>query len=223
MNFAGWQMKLDTKCSFIGTARYGMDPITSNSGSLFAFSNETVEVNNATTAHVNDHLNQTSSTPINNLATSSQVNQTCGSGIPYPSTNGINCVTSGVENLYVFVTQYRTWWWAKSACESVDGTLLYSYNRSQAGLRNLIAHLGSQNFRVGVRKEHGWLRTADNTVIEEGHLSDAIIGSGDCMCRGLLLGQCFLSSGRGRDLLQDEDHSGSRPHSFPGYYLMRSG
>ena len=45
----------------------------------------------------------------------------------------------------------------------------------------------------------------------------------DDECRGLLLGQCFMSSGRGRDLLQDEDHSGSRPHSFPGYYLMRSG
>ena len=42
-------------------------------------------------------------------------------------------------------------------------------------------------------------------------------------CRDLLLSQRFVSTGRGRDPLQDEDHSGSRPHSFPGYYLMRSG
>ena len=42
-------------------------------------------------------------------------------------------------------------------------------------------------------------------------------------CRVHPLGRCFLSSGHGRGLLQDEDHSGSRPHSFPGYYLMRSG
>ena len=42
-------------------------------------------------------------------------------------------------------------------------------------------------------------------------------------CRGHLLGQSFGSTDRGRDPLQDEDSSGSRPHSFPGYYLMRSG
>ena len=42
-------------------------------------------------------------------------------------------------------------------------------------------------------------------------------------CRGHLLGQNFVSSDRGRGPLQDEDHSGSRPHSFPGLYLMRSG
>ena len=42
-------------------------------------------------------------------------------------------------------------------------------------------------------------------------------------CRGHLLGQSFESSDRGRGPLQDEDHSGSRPHSFPGLYLMRSG
>ena len=42
-------------------------------------------------------------------------------------------------------------------------------------------------------------------------------------CRGHLLGQSFVSSDRGRDLLQDEDHSGSRPHLFPGLCLMRSG
>ena len=42
-------------------------------------------------------------------------------------------------------------------------------------------------------------------------------------CRGHLLGQSFVSSDRGRGPLQDEDHSGSRPLSFPGLYLMRSG
>ena len=42
-------------------------------------------------------------------------------------------------------------------------------------------------------------------------------------CRGVLLGQSFVSSGRGRGLLQDEDHSGSRPRSFPGLRLMRAG
>ena len=42
-------------------------------------------------------------------------------------------------------------------------------------------------------------------------------------CRGNLLGQSFVSSDRGRGPLQDEDHSGSHPHSFPGLYLMRSG
>ena len=41
-------------------------------------------------------------------------------------------------------------------------------------------------------------------------------------CRGPLLGQSFVSSGRGRGPLQVEDHSGSRPHSFPGLFLMRS-
>ena len=45
----------------------------------------------------------------------------------------------------------------------------------------------------------------------------------NCMCRGHLLGQSFASSGCGRCLLQDEDHSGSRPHSFPGLYSMHSG
>ena len=44
-----------------------------------------------------------------------------------------------------------------------------------------------------------------------------------CCCRGHLLGQSFVSSGWGRCLLQDEDHSGSRPHSFPGSCYMRSG
>ena len=42
-------------------------------------------------------------------------------------------------------------------------------------------------------------------------------------CRGPPLGQRFVATGRGRDPLQDEDHSGSRPHLFPGYFLMRSG
>ena len=32
-----------------------------------------------------------------------------------------------------------------------------------------------------------------------------------------------MSSGFGRCLLQDEDQSGSRPHSFPGLFHMRSG
>ena len=32
-----------------------------------------------------------------------------------------------------------------------------------------------------------------------------------------------MLSGRGREPLQDEDHSGNRPHSFPGYYVMCSG
>ena len=38
------------------------------------------------------------------------------------------------------------------------------------------------------------------------------------MCRGLLLDQRFVSSGCGRCPLQDEDHSGNRPYSFPGLY-----
>ena len=42
-------------------------------------------------------------------------------------------------------------------------------------------------------------------------------------CRGRLLGQRFVPTGCGRDPLQDEDHSGSRPHSFPGYFSIRSG
>ena len=45
----------------------------------------------------------------------------------------------------------------------------------------------------------------------------------DSACHGHLPGQNFVSSGYGRGLLQDEDHSGSRPHSFPGLYSMRSG
>ena len=32
-----------------------------------------------------------------------------------------------------------------------------------------------------------------------------------------------MFSGHGRDPLQDEDHSGNRPHSLPGYYVMCSG
>ena len=42
-------------------------------------------------------------------------------------------------------------------------------------------------------------------------------------CRDPPLGQRFLATGRGKDPLQDEDHSGSRPHSFPGYFLVHSG
>ena len=41
-------------------------------------------------------------------------------------------------------------------------------------------------------------------------------------CRGPLLGQSFDLSGCGRGPLQDEDHSESRPHSFPGLYSMGS-
>ena len=44
-----------------------------------------------------------------------------------------------------------------------------------------------------------------------------------CSCGGHLLGRSFVSSGSGRRLLQREDHSGSRPQSFPGYCHMRSG
>ena len=43
------------------------------------------------------------------------------------------------------------------------------------------------------------------------------------MCHSPFLYQSFVPSDRGRDLLQDEDHSASRPHSFPRLYLMRSG
>ena len=43
------------------------------------------------------------------------------------------------------------------------------------------------------------------------------------ICRGRLLGQIFASSDRGRGPLQDEHHSGSRPCSFPGLCLTRSG
>ena len=42
-------------------------------------------------------------------------------------------------------------------------------------------------------------------------------------CPGDLLGQRFASSGYGRCPLQYENHSGSRPHSFPGLNSMRSG
>ena len=41
-------------------------------------------------------------------------------------------------------------------------------------------------------------------------------------CGGHLLGQSFASSHRGRGPLQDEDNTGSRPHSFPGLYLVGS-
>ena len=44
-----------------------------------------------------------------------------------------------------------------------------------------------------------------------------------CFCRGHLLGQSFESPDHGRGPLQDENHSGSRPHSLPGLYLMHSG
>ena len=37
-------------------------------------------------------------------------------------------------------------------------------------------------------------------------------------CHGLPLGQSFVSYDRGGGPLQDEDHYGSRPHSFPGLY-----
>ena len=43
------------------------------------------------------------------------------------------------------------------------------------------------------------------------------------VCRGHLPGQSFLSSGYGRSPLQDEDHSGNCPRSFPSLYSMRSG
>ena len=42
-------------------------------------------------------------------------------------------------------------------------------------------------------------------------------------CRVALPGQSFVSSDSERCLLQDEDHSGRRPHSFPGLCRMRSG
>ena len=42
-------------------------------------------------------------------------------------------------------------------------------------------------------------------------------------CHDNLLGQSFVQSGRGRCLLQDEGHSGSRPHSFPGFPRLCSG
>ena len=45
----------------------------------------------------------------------------------------------------------------------------------------------------------------------------------DCSCRGLVLGQSFVSSDSKRCLFQDEDHSGSRPQLFPGLCRMRSG
>ena len=43
------------------------------------------------------------------------------------------------------------------------------------------------------------------------------------LCRGHLLGQSFVPFDRGRGPLQDKDHFGSRPHSFPGLQIMRSG
>ena len=45
----------------------------------------------------------------------------------------------------------------------------------------------------------------------------------NCLYRGHLLGQIFVSPDRGGGPLQDDDHSRSRPHSFPGLDLMRSG
>ena len=45
----------------------------------------------------------------------------------------------------------------------------------------------------------------------------------NCFSRAQLLGQCFSSSGSRRSLLQDEDHSGSRPHSFTGLCQLHSG
>ena len=42
-------------------------------------------------------------------------------------------------------------------------------------------------------------------------------------CHDSLLGLSFVYSGRGRCLLQDEDHSGSRHHSFPGFPRLCSG
>ena len=41
--------------------------------------------------------------------------------------------------------------------------------------------------------------------------------------RGLPLGQSFASSGSARCSLHDEDHSGTRLHSFPGLCHVRSG
>ena len=49
------------------------------------------------------------------------------------------------------------------------------------------------------------------------------LSSGSDSCRGHFLGQSSASPGFGRCLLQDEDHSGSRPHSFPGLPSIRSG
>ena len=43
------------------------------------------------------------------------------------------------------------------------------------------------------------------------------------LCHSRFLCQSFVPSDRGRDLLQDEDQSGNRPHSFPGYYALCSG
>ena len=52
------------------------------------------------------------------------------------------------------------------------------------------------------------------------HLVETIESS---ECRGHLLGQSFVSSGCGRCLLQDEDHSGSYPLSFLGLCRTCSG
>ena len=42
-------------------------------------------------------------------------------------------------------------------------------------------------------------------------------------CRRRRLDQTFALSGCERSFLQDDDHSGSRPHSFPGLLHMHSG
>ena len=42
-------------------------------------------------------------------------------------------------------------------------------------------------------------------------------------CPGRHLGQNFAWFGSERPFLQDEDQSGSRPHSFPVLYHLRSG
>ena len=44
----------------------------------------------------------------------------------------------------------------------------------------------------------------------------------NCRCRGLFLSLSFALSGCGKGPLQDEDHFGSRLHSFPGLYSIGS-
>ena len=60
-------------------------------------------------------------------------------------------------------------------------------------------------------------------MLNQRHESVLLTENGSTHYRAFLLGQSFVSSDRGKGPPQDEDHSGSRPHSFPGLYLMRSG
>ena len=90
--------------------------------------------------------------------------------------------------------------------------------------------LGEQKFFVWMFCKHGvnvpvvryiWLDSALASIV-------LVIFWENCpcftisYCRGHLPGLSLVLSGSARGSLQDEDHSGSRLHLFPGLYHMRS-